>query len=283
VPPELDRLVKWVSEHFNLVVLIVVFASSVLLPIFKKAAEARARASRRGRGAEGGEDEASPTGPEGEPGAEGPTGPRDFDWGKWLEEMQQRATGEAPVEVEERPSPKAPPRAQPRSLEEDVEEEGKPVWDRRPLTEAKPLTETRALTEAEPLTKARPLERAPLTRSVPLTEAIPLTDLPAYTAGVEPERVGSLEPGRVETVEESVYVPDMPSEVTTLDRPAGVSSLEKEKPSIPVAAALPAEAPVLLRIPTDPHEWSHAFVMSEVLGRPAGLREPGEGVAPGLR
>ncbi|MCI0586131.1 MAG: hypothetical protein L0323_04735 [Planctomycetes bacterium] len=282
MPDELQRLVRWVSDHFQLVVFVVVLASSVLLPIFKKAAEARERAARKERGPRG-EEETFSTGPGGEPEEEGPAGPRDFDWGKWLEEMQQRSAGEAPSQAGEKPAPKAPPRAQPRSLEEDVEEEGKPVWDRRPLTEAGPLSEARPLRKAEPLTKARSLERAPLSKPAPLTEAVPLTELAPYAPGAEPEPVGTLEPGRVETVGDSVYVLDMPSEVTTLDRPAAVSSIEKEKPSTPAAAALPVEVAALIRIPTDPHEWSQAFVVSEVLGRPAALREPEEGVAPGLR
>ena len=164
-----------------------------------------------------------------------------------------------------------------------MEEEGKPVWDRGPLTEAKPLTEAGPLRVGPPLTGARSLERAPLRRPASLTEAAPLTERSPYETGSEPEPVGTLEPGRVGTVEDSVYVLDMPSEVTTLDRPATVSSIEKEKPSTPAAAALPVEVAALIRIPTDPHEWSQAFVVSEVLGRPAALREPEEGVAPGLR
>ncbi len=283
MPSELERLVKWVGEHFNTVIFIVVLASSVLLPIFRKAADARERAARKERGTRTGEEPSASVEPEGTPGPEGAAGPREFDWGKWLEEMQQRATGEAPVETQERPAPKAPHRPPPRSLEEEVEEEGKPVWDRGPLTEAKPLTEAGPLRVGPPLTGARSLERAPLRRPASLTEAAPLTESSPYEAGSEPEPVGTLEPGRVETVEESVYVPEMPSEVTNLDRPAGVSSIEKEKPSTPVAAALPAEAAALFRIPTAPQEWSQAFVVSEVLGRPAALREPGEGVAPGLR
>jgi hypothetical protein len=283
VPPDLERLVNWIVQHINLVALVSVAVASFVLPIFRRMAEARERSARGEQvpPADGGRG-----GPLGRPG-----GPREFDWGKWLEQMQRRAGGEEEAERadEEAPEkrPSAPPPASPkpvsRSLEAEVDEEKGPVWKRRPLTEMRPLTEASPLTEAEPLTAARPPERAPLTRAVPLTDAAPLTDIRPYDDAEEPEAVGTLEPGRVETVEDAVYAPDLSPDVTALERPSEVSSLDKEKPASAPAAATPAEAKSFALIPGALEGWTQAFIASEILGRPVALRDPGEGVAPGLR
>jgi hypothetical protein len=252
----LDRLLKWILGNLNEVIWLVVLFGGLLLPIFRRLAQARNR--------EGGGERPIPPPPP-KSARSRPGGPASFDWERWFEEKMRGEIAQEEEEIEA-PAPRpVPPKA--------GGPPSPPLWERPPLTREAPLTELRPFDElVEPLTQRRAQAPAPLT-SLPGEGGVPpLTEMPAYDAEVVPEGVGTLEAGGVVPLGEG-YRPALESPTPEVLDAGPVSSLAAEVPFRPPApAAVRAIAGLSVGPGTD---WRAALVLGEILGRPAALR-PGE-------